>query len=192
MAAVAVLKNQKERVPIDTLRLLTYHRNGGVRLAALKVLEAQITQIPVELLITLLSDEKKDVCRVALQLLKQVAPQVLSDLLPQATAALQGTPVGNVFGSLAQMHVADTLGELGITAPELLEALTALLNWPHWLVRIKAIEALGKLRRNIPDAAIKRLLELRRDPDPRMKAVREAADDALGETLSLEAGIEDE
>jgi HEAT repeat protein len=140
----------------------------------------------------LLSDEEKDVRHLSLQLLGQIAPQVLSDLLPQATAALQGTPVGNVFGSLAQMHVADTLGELGITAPELLEKLTSLLDWPHWQVRIKAIEALGKLRRNIPDAAIRRLLELRRDPDPRMKAVREAADDALGETLSLEAGIEDE
>jgi hypothetical protein len=57
---------------------------------------------------------------------------------------------------------------------------------------MKAIQALGKLRRNIPNEAIRRLLQLRRDPDPKMRAVREAADDALAEILSLEAGIEDE
>ncbi|HZU01032.1 MAG TPA: hypothetical protein VFA10_15290, partial [Ktedonobacteraceae bacterium] len=59
-------------------------------------------------------------------------------------------------------------------------------------VRLEAIQALGKLRRNIPDAAIHRLLQLRRDPDPKMRTVREAADDALAEILSLETGIEDE
>ncbi len=67
-----------------------------------------------------------------------------------------------------------------------------MLDHPFWQVRLKAIQAFGRLRRNIPDVAIQRLLAFRRDPDPRMRAVREAADDALAEILSLEAGIEDE
>ncbi len=89
-------------------------------------------------------------------------------------------------------YFAETIGELGIPSTKLLEKLTELLASPSWQVRMKAIQALGQLRRNIPDAAIRRLLELRRDPDPKMRAVREAADDALAEILSLETGIEDE
>src|SRR6266436_1425489 len=81
---------------------------------------------------------------------------------------------------------------LGLTSPGLLEKLTEPLDYPHWQVRLKAIQALGHLRRNIPDAAIRRLLAFRRDPDLKMRAVREAADDALAEILSLEAGIEDD
>ena len=41
------------------------------------------------------------------------------------------------------------------------------------------------------DAAIRRLLDLCRDTDPKMQAVREAADDAPAEILSLKTGIED-
>ncbi len=55
---------------------------------------------------------------------------------------------------------------------------------------MKAIEAVGKIRRNIPDAAIRHLYNLRRN-DP-VRAVRDAADDALAEILSLETGIEDD
>jgi HEAT repeat protein len=94
--------------------------------------------------------------------------------------------------TLTQMFIAETIGSLGLTLTPLLEKLTELLNWPHWQVRLKAIEALAQLRRNIPDSAIRRLLELRRDLDPKMQAVREAADDALAEILSLETAIEDE
>jgi HEAT repeat protein len=74
----------------------------------------------------------------------------------------------------------------------LLEILTGLLDWPFWQVRLKAIRALGQLRRNIPDAAIRRLHELRLDLSPNMRVLREAADDAVAEILSLETGIEDD
>lgn len=55
---------------------------------------------------------------------------------------------------------------------------------------MKAAQALGAVQRNIPDRAIRRLLELRQDPDSR--AVREAADNALREILSRENGMEEE
>ena len=99
--------------------------------------------------------------------------------------------VGNVFASLVQLSVAETIGTMGLASTPLLEKLTELLDWPHWQVRRKAIQALGQLHRNIPDVAIVRLLQLRCDPDPKMRAVREAADDALAEILSLKTGIED-
>jgi HEAT repeat protein len=65
-----------------------------------------------------------------------------------------------------------------------------LLDWPHWGVQCEAARALGKLRRNVPDRAIRRLLALRRAAAS--PAVRRAADDALSEILSLETGIEDD
>lgn len=49
---------------------------------------------------------------------------------------------------------------------------------------------MGKIRRKIPDAAIRLLYDLRRN-DP-VQAVRYAADDALAEILSLETSIEDD
>ena len=55
---------------------------------------------------------------------------------------------------------------------------------------MKAAQALGKIRRNVPDAAIRRLLELRHDSRSRRVCV--AANDALAEILSLETGIEDD
>jgi len=79
---------------------------------------------------------------------------------------------------------------LKLPLPAILDELTELLDWPHWQVRINAARALGSIRRNIPDEAIRRLLELRRH-DP-VRVVREAADDALAEILSLETGIEDD
>ena len=57
-------------------------------------------------------------------------------------------------------------------------------------MRGNASWALGNLRRNIPNAAIRRLLELRYDSTS--QAIREVADDALAEILSLETGIEDD
>ncbi len=107
-------------------------------------------------------------------------------------AVLQGELVGSVFSSLTEMFVADTISNLGIPSTRLLEKLTELLDWPYWQLRLKAIQALGQLRRNIPDPAIQRLLQFRCDSDPKMRSIREAADDALAEILSLETGIEDE
>lgn len=55
---------------------------------------------------------------------------------------------------------------------------------------MEAIQALGKVRRNIPDEAIKRLYNLRlNSPSLLVQAV---ADDTLAEILSLETGVEDD
>ena len=86
---------------------------------------------------------------------------------------------------------ANLIGGLEKASPDLLNTLTEMLDWPHWQVQIQAIQALGKIRRNIPDLAIQRLLALRCDPTLPIDAVRKKADEALGEILSLETGIED-
>ena len=76
------------------------------------------------------------------------------------------------------------------SSPPLLERLTEMLDWHYWQVRLRAVWALGEIRRNIPDRAIRRLLELRHDPES--AAVCWEADEALAKILSLETGIEDE
>ena len=169
-----------------------YHEDEDVRQAAIEILKMRNEPIPLDILINLLSDEDNDIRQTTLRIVQKQSPQMLSDLASQALAVLDGQIGGQVFPTLIQMHVADTIGELGIASTTLLEKLTELLDWPHWQVRIKAAQALGKIRRNIPDAALQRLLEMRRDPDPNMRAVRDAADDALAEILSLETGIEDD
>ena len=77
-----------------------------------------------------------------------------------------------------------------LALPSILNRLTELISWPHWQVRTNAAQALGSIHRSIPDPAIRRLLELRHQ-DP-VQVLREAADDALAEILSLETGIEDD
>ena len=66
------------------------------------------------------------------------------------------------------------------------------MDWHYWQVQVKAARALGQIRRNIPDVAIRRLLVMRNERGPLTRSVSEAADDALSEILSLETGIEDE
>jgi HEAT repeat protein len=86
--------------------------------------------------------------------------------------------------------LAEVLGDIDQAHPVLIARLSDLLDWPYGGVRMNAAQALGQLRRNIPDATIRRLLDLRHDPQSRV--VREAADEALAKILSLETGIEDD
>lgn len=192
-AAVDILKEQGERVPIEALILLLYNKEEYIRQVALEVLRTQNKdRVPLKPIVELLGDEDSRVRDTTIQVLRKFAPEILTECATQAIAVFQGEIGDRVFNSLFQIFIAETIGDLGITSKELLEKLTELLDWPYWQVRVRAIQALGKLRRNILDTTIQRLLQLRLDPDPKMCSVREAADDALVEILSLETGIEDE
>jgi len=126
----------------------------------------------------------------AFQLLQEIHPAVIPEIVQEARSLLQGGVPGRFFSALALSSLAEASGESERPTPELLARLGELLDWPHWEVRMKAAQALGKLRRNIPDSALRRLLALQ--SDPRSRAVREAANEALAEILSLETGIEDD
>ncbi len=78
---------------------------------------------------------------------------------------------------------------MALLEPDQLRALTQLLDWPYWEVRASAIRGLRSLRPTLPDAVLERLMALRHDGES--LDVRRAADDTLGELLSLETGIED-
>ncbi|HEU5378252.1 MAG TPA: HEAT repeat domain-containing protein [Ktedonobacteraceae bacterium] len=126
----------------------------------------------------------------AATVLKQTHPDVFRSIVPLAEAMMRGEPPAGVFASRTRSQIADAVKGIGRSGPLTIAHLSESLDWPYWQVRMKAAQALGKVRRDIPTSTIRRLLELRHDPASR--AVREAADEALAEILSLETGIEDD
>ncbi len=189
-AAVQVLGALGEKVPVDQLLPALHDPDEDVRQAAVQVLGAQGERVPVDLLLEAVGDVDNNVNNEAIKVLSQIAPHSIDKIANEAIAILNGQPFGFVLGSIIQTSLCQTVGEMKLALPAIFDELTKLLIWPHWQVRSNAAKALGSIRRNIPDAAIRRLLELRlHDP---VQVVREAADDALAEILSLETGIEDD
>jgi hypothetical protein len=99
-----------------------------VRQSVIRILEMRNEPLSRDLLRDLLSDEDSNIRQAALRILQKQSPQTLSDLASQALAVLDGQTMGQVFPTLVQMHVADTIGDLGITSTMLLEKLTELLD----------------------------------------------------------------
>jgi HEAT repeat protein len=148
------------------------------------------TRVPVAPLLASLGNFDPYVCVQAASALSQTHPEVFGEVAQQAEAILRGEPTAGFFASRVQSRIARRVYRMGCATPEVLALISDLLDWPYWPVRRDAAWALGSVHRNIPDQAIRRLLELRHDPES--QAVREAADEALTEILSRESGMEDE
>jgi len=189
-AAAWALGELGERAPVEPLVETLYDPEMLVREAAAEALGKLGARVPTASLLVALCDEDIDVRTAALKALKgREDDELVREVFAEAEAIVQGHPSGTYLGSLTQGWRAEIIGSLGKGEPELLDRVTQLLDWPHWQVRVKAADALGNIRRNIPDVALRRLLAMRQDS---IKAVRDAADDALAQILSLEAGIEDD
>lgn len=144
------------------------------------------SQVPVELL---LSQFGKNT--VAASTLYQTHPEVFREVVaPQAEAILRGEAPAGVFAARVQSRIAEVIGQIGRVTPAVLDMVVALLDYPDRETRLKAIRSLGAIHRNIPDRAMRRLMELRHDQTA--SEVRQAADAALAEILSYELGMEDE
>ncbi len=188
--AMEALGKQGERVAVEVLIKALQDEDSYVRGAAVEALGKQRERVSVELVLPAIGDDDRSVQDAVISLF--AAPHfrdMLTEVTTEARAILQGEAPGRFFGSITQGFLAEVIEDMGYISPLFVEQLLPMLDWHYWQVRIKAIRALGKIRRNIPDIAIHRLLELRHDSVP---AVRGAADDALAEILSLEAGMEDE
>lgn len=162
--------------PVALLIKLLRERRAGQR------------QIVCELLLALLGESRAEVRAAALDALARVAPRLLERVRAEAEETLYGEPPGPLLGPLHGTLIARGIGELGQSTPALTARLGALLDAPFWETRAAAASALGAVGRALPDAVLRRLLELRRDPAP---AVRACAEEALVALLSLESGIED-
>ena len=186
---VRALGEQEKRVSLEVLIKALEDEDSDVRYVAVEALSKQSERVPHELLLFAIGDDDLDVQNVVIDLLHAHFPRLLNDVAIEARAILQGQEPRKFFGSITNGYLAELIGDMGYVSSFFTEQLLPMLDWHYWQVRMKAARALGQIRRNIPDGAIQRLLELRHDP---VRAVREAADDALGEILSLEAGMEDE
>ncbi|HLG76214.1 MAG TPA: HEAT repeat domain-containing protein, partial [Ktedonobacteraceae bacterium] len=193
-ARAALLKLNVDPVLIPIEPLLQALREHGSEYdsheSELALLAKYGAQVPVEPLLALLGDSNPQLCENAARTLYRTHPEVFAEVARQAEAILHGEPVGPVFVSRLQSRIADRVRWIGRATPAVLDLISGLLDWPYWEVRVKATQALRAVQRNIPDLALKRLLELRHDPDE--QAVRSAADEALAEILSIENGMEDE
>jgi HEAT repeat protein len=160
------------------------------RIVVLEALREFSSRVPLPVLWPLLGSDNRTICRMAFEHLQETQPAVLEELVPALKAILRGEPVQGAFATRLPYRIAETVALMGRATPAVLEMVIDLLDHPFWEVRGRAAKTLGMLRRNIPDRAIRRLLELRKDAQP--PYVRTAADQALAEILSLEQGMEDE
>jgi HEAT repeat protein len=199
--AIKILGELRDPRTLEPLiQLLRDEDDSRLLLAVIQALRAFGSAMPPEPLLETCgyrNYESRDWCRFAREpgieaaaALKQAHPDIFRTLVPLAEAMLRGEPPAGVLASRPRSQIADAIKGIGRAGLLLVAHLSESLDWPYWQIRMKAAQALGKLRRNIPDATIRRLLELRHDPQSR--AVRGAADEALAEIFSLEMGIEDD
>jgi HEAT repeat protein len=181
--------------PSEVLLQLLYTNTEGYsyndqRIAVLKALRQFGPRVPLTVLWSLLGSNHTEISRLAFQHLQKHHPFALKELVPVLKAIVRGEPVQGAFAARMHYRIAETVALMGRATPAVLEMVIDLLDHPFWEVQVRAAKTLGILRRNIPDSAIRRLLELRKDAES--PDVRAAADQALAEILSLEEGMEEE
>ncbi len=179
--AVALLRRRQDLISEHEMRALLECRDGVARASVIKVLA---DRIPEALLMAALGDSEEDVRLAVFDVLRQTSPETLALVVPKLTATFKGTESSEILIPPANSFLADLMANMEDLPPSWLKKLTRLLGSSYWEVQVKAAQALGRIRRNIPKEAIERLQTLRRDSAS--LTVQTAADDALAEILSLE------
>lgn len=146
-----------ERTSIEAFLNITGDAAIDVRNEALKALKEKDQQRAIACCILELGNSLSN--QIAFRILQEIHPAIIPEIVQEATELLQGGQPGRFFRSLSLSVLADTIGEMGRATPDLVECLSEMLHWSYWEVRMKAVQALGKLRCNIPDATLRRLLE---------------------------------
>ena len=194
-AAIKTLGALATCAPIEPLlELLStnnqYCRTDGELIIILNALRHFGSPVPLNMLLPLLGSHNTSICELAFQHIQKSYPDVLQELVPQLKAMLREEPVQGAFAPRMHYRIAETVAIMGRATPAVLDMVIVLLDHPFWEVRVRAAKTLGTLRHTVPDSALQRLLELRKDPES--LNVRLAADQALAALLSLEQGMEDE
>ncbi len=185
--ALQIIKNMGDLFPIASLFEALEHKNGLMRTSALR---ASAEHVSVEKLIAMIGESEEEVRLAALSMLIETHPETISTVLLELSRVVTGEGTSKILASTGKYLIAEAVEYLEYAPTFLVKEVVKLLDWPYWEVRMRAAKALGKLRRNIPEAAVLRLLVLRND-NKESQLVREAADDALAEILSLEDGLEE-
>jgi HEAT repeat protein len=107
-----------------------------------------------------LADDSEDVRAAAAGALgidRQPTP-VAERLQTEAVRVLSQQPPVDIYRSRLQTQVVAIIGDMGYAIPQYVRTLHEALDWPYWAVQCQAAQALGKLRRGIPDETILALL----------------------------------
>jgi HEAT repeat protein len=147
------------------------------RHSSLEALSALGPGAPSDVLVAAVGDMSEHIRETALDALRRAHPQALHPLLEEALAILQGKAPGDALGSLVRFTHAETIARREIRSPEAIAYLTQLLQWPYWLVRLAAVDALTSIGEPWPPATHERLERLIHDPQS--AALRSAAQAAL-------------
>ncbi|MHB8597179.1 MAG: HEAT repeat domain-containing protein [Ktedonobacteraceae bacterium] len=186
--ATALLRHRRVYVSENEMRALLESHIGIARASAIKALE---DRLPRTMLIAALGDSEEAVRFAAFDVLIQTAPETLATLVPELIPTLTGIGTGSsdLLASAANSFLIDLMANMEDVPSPWLEKLSHLLGSSYWEVQMKVAQALGKLRRDIPQEGIDRLRTLRNDSASR--AVQMAADDALAAILSFETSMEE-
>lgn len=188
-AAVAALGEVGERAPIEPLLQALRDPSAVLRATAVIALGKMGSRTPIRPLLVALGDRDEYVRQQTLRALLLWHPEAFQDVLLEAEALKQGEEAGYMLGSLAQSQSVRVLGDLVQPTQIALQYLAQALRWPGWQVRFEAVRALAQLEGDLPHEMLNLLLELRHDES---QAVCEAAEKALMEIFSREAGIKDD
>jgi HEAT repeat protein len=169
-------------LPWAVIRLGLGAATSYVRVEALRIFAQHLPTGGVDVFVAALGDAAHEVREVAIEILGEHFPAVLQTLVAQARAVLAGQLPEGPLATHLQTCWARTLREQEDITPMQAERLLALLDWPYWQVRHRALQALTTHRRRTPTAARRRAEELTADPDSPL--VREAAHAVLAEWTS--------
>src|SRR5690242_15282704 len=150
-AAIRVLGKHRTFISINAMTKKLYASGWKERLAVINSLDKLDENMDINEFLKILGDEKSSVREAALEIVKKIAPGALSMVASEAEAIIDGEPGETLLGSIQQYFIIDVISTMGKVSPMFLDKLIPLFDWPHWLVRLRTIQALGKIRRNIPD-----------------------------------------
>jgi HEAT repeat protein len=151
---------------------------------ALGELSAYRGELGAPALIASLADENEDVREAAARALgvnNQPTP-VAERLESEAVRMLSQQPPVDIYRSRLQTQVVAIIGDMGYAIPRYVRMLHESLDWPFWAVQRETAQALGKLRRGIPDETILALLAKWQSREP--MSVWKAVDAALAAILA--------
>lgn len=166
--------------PVDAIIPLLQDSNAYVREAAIKALDHWGVLEPAELFVEALADDCYSVreialtiliklgehapheplkvllgdakgCMNAIKCLQQTHPEVLSEVVVEASNVLLGQGTGELLGSIQQAHIAEIIGNMPNPGPLLVNKLVELLDWHHPKVRMVAAQALSELKTPLTD-----------------------------------------
>jgi HEAT repeat protein len=188
-AHLLIILGDEPAIPVLWEALLYENWEDSMPYRVAKAFQAMGKDAPADLMVQALGGD--DIVFYAMyQALVATHPEALQQVRAEAEQILRERQSGAMLGAHLQVMLAAAIGQMQRVPAIMFVKLGELLEWPFEPVQMAAIEALGKIRRNIPDALIRQLMVMRR-ASPSL-AIRDAADDALAAILVVEAGMEDE